>query len=146
MKYSVTGNTEIPIDAYKILSHALTEITEVEEFNTGGADGIDTEAAKLAWQLFDRVNVVHRLFYPEGKYWNKETLNYTNVHIPVPGGYLKRDDALAEACDILLAFPRNGFEIMRSGTWATVRRARKANRIIVFYPLDGSDIWTEYPI
>ena len=39
--------------------------------------------------------------------------------------YLKRNRAIVDACDILVATPKSLQEEVRSGTWATVRYARK---------------------
>lgn len=46
----------------------------------------------------------------------------------VPKPYLQRNHDIVEACHILLAFPRTQREIQRSGTWATIRYARKVNK------------------
>lgn len=48
--------------------------------------------------------------------------------------YLERNRAIVIECDILLAAPK-GPEELRSGTWATVRYARKILKpVIVFWP------------
>jgi len=57
--------------------------------------------------------------------------------------YLKRDDLAVARSEIMLIVPKTSAEELRSGTWATVRRSRKAGREIRFFPLDGSDPWTE---
>jgi hypothetical protein len=55
---------------------------------------------------------------------------------PLP--YLERDKVIVEVSKILIATPRMMIEEVRSGTWATVRLARKRNRTIhIVYP-DGS--------
>jgi hypothetical protein len=55
---------------------------------------------------------------------------------PLP--YLARDTEIVKATRALIATPGDMREVMRSGTWATVRRARKARRVIrIFWP-DGS--------
>jgi hypothetical protein len=43
---------------------------------------------------------------------------------------LARDLLIVKSCDRLLACPGTMTEIIRSGTWATVRMARKAGRPI----------------
>lgn len=54
---------------------------------------------------------------------------------PLP--YLARNCVIVDEADILLACPK-GPEEQRSGTWATVRYARKQNkRIVIVYP-DGT--------
>jgi hypothetical protein len=48
-----------------------------------------------------------------------------------PRPYLKRNEDMIKKCDMLIACPIDkNKEILRSGTWATIRKARKLNRII----------------
>lgn len=50
--------------------------------------------------------------------------------------YLTRNRNIVDACDVLLACPK-GPEERRSGTWSTVRYARKqGKRVVIFWP-DG---------
>lgn len=54
-----------------------------------------------------------------------------------PRPYLTRNHNIVDACDMLLATP-SGEEVLRSGTWATVRYARKRGKPVkIVYP-DGS--------
>ena len=46
------------------------------------------------------------------------------IHDPLPP--LVRNDVIVAHSDILIAAPAQNNEIVRSGTWATIRRARKA--------------------
>lgn len=51
---------------------------------------------------------------------------------PLP--YMKRNEAIVAASDVLIATP-HGTEELRSGTWATIRRARKKGiPIYIVYP------------
>lgn len=51
--------------------------------------------------------------------------------------YRERNQAMVNRCDLLLALPNQNQEVNRSGTWMTVRMARRANvPIMIFYP-DG---------
>ena len=51
--------------------------------------------------------------------------------------YRERNQAMVNGCDLLLALPNRNKEVNRSGTWMTVRMARRANLpIVIFYP-DG---------
>lgn len=52
-----------------------------------------------------------------------------------PRPYLIRNRMMAEACNTLLAAPAQAHEVVRSGTWHTIRCARKLDkRIIIFNP------------
>lgn len=55
---------------------------------------------------------------------------------PLP--YLQRNGNIVMASPILIATPKLMMEEVRSGTWSTIRRARKANKTIyIVYP-DGT--------
>jgi hypothetical protein len=48
-----------------------------------------------------------------------------------PRPYLKRNEDMIKKCDMLIACPTDkNKEILRSGTWATIRKARKLNKTI----------------
>lgn len=142
MRYSVTGTLDcFSTDHVAIIEQALGCLTHVERFSTGGAFGVDSVAARLAAQLHPRA--LHELYYPYGEWWNEDLLSdrYWWTKVAVHGGYMVRNDALVAACDVLLAFPKTSEEEQRSGTWATIRRARKAEKPVWMYPLDGSGPW-----
>ena len=49
--------------------------------------------------------------------------------------YLDRNHDIVDETDILIACPKGGQETIRSGTWATVRYARKQGKqVIIIYP------------
>ncbi len=52
-----------------------------------------------------------------------------------PKPYLVRDLDIVKSSDRLLAFPHTTFEIRRSGTWATIRMARKHDvPVVIVWP------------
>jgi len=53
---------------------------------------------------------------------------------PLP--YLDRNAVIVGACQALVACPE-GPEVIRSGTWSTVRAARKAGRAVIIIMPDG---------
>jgi len=55
------------------------------------------------------------------------------THARIPP--LKRNDIMAKRCDLLIAAPKSLHEEIRSGTWATIRYARKYDKSIII--LDG---------
>lgn len=52
--------------------------------------------------------------------------------------YLDRNMDIARACDVLIATPKTFLEQIRSGTWTTVRYAKKMNRHVTIIFPDGS--------
>ena len=55
-----------------------------------------------------------------------------------PLSYLDRNQAIANEIDMLVATPQESKEAMRSGTWATIRRARKQEKPVLIINPDGS--------
>ena len=51
--------------------------------------------------------------------------------------YLERNQDIVDSCDILIAFPATETEDLRSGTWATIRYARKQNKKIIIINTNG---------
>lgn len=144
-KYSVTGTVDVDTDAERhVIWTTIRDLQYVEHIVTGGAYGVDTHAAKFGKTF--HVYAHHVLYYPAGLWWNNTLLHekwlFDETH-PVVGGYMTRNDMLVAACDTLLAFPKTAVEQVRSGTWATVRRARKAGKEIRIFPLDGSEMQLE---
>jgi hypothetical protein len=48
---------------------------------------------------------------------------------------MARNDLMVADCTALIGFPYTLAEVHRSGTWATIRRARGAHRAIRLFPL-----------
>lgn len=95
---------------------------------------------------------VHRVVYPVGVAYNERIIQDAEFLglelVPVTGPasaslYLKRNGVLLEGVTTVAAFPSTGQEVLRSGTWATVRLARRRGLPIVVFPLDGSRAWSE---
>lgn len=51
--------------------------------------------------------------------------------------YLQRNHDIVDECDILIACP-SGPEVLRSGTWATIRYANKQGKTVYIIMPDGS--------
>ena len=49
--------------------------------------------------------------------------------------YLDRNKDIVDSCELLIATPKSNSEEYRSGTWSTVRYARKKNKaVVIIYP------------
>jgi len=113
----------------------------------GDCFGADCEAHGIALEIGGCVGI--EIHPPENEYkraWCSLVENQNKVigsHNPKP--YLKRNHDIVEATTVLIAAPKEKKEVLRSGTWATVRYARKAHRKIqLLYP-DGTlhnEEWT----
>lgn len=115
----------------------LLRETAPAELHHGGCVGADAEAHELALALGVPSIVVHRSAVPgftADIQQNSERSVVTLLDARKP---LKRNRDIARAVDVLIAAPATAEEIERSGTWSTVRFARRYLpnvRVIVIPP------------
>ena len=138
LHYAITGSQE-PVDGkigsesriYSQLS--MLDPKKVMIF-TGACIGIDKSAAIIAYGMGFQVHTV----VP----WNKNKIDVdykkhcTSFELMLPNtSYMDRNDRLVAYLekeeDILLAFPNEVEEVLRSGTWSTIRRAYRMNRSVI---------------
>jgi hypothetical protein len=55
-------------------------------------------------------------------------------------GYIARNHAIVDACQVVIATPKEADEVVRSGTWATIRYARQQGKLVLVIRPDGSRI------
>lgn len=133
MKIGFTGTQKGMTDAQKKrVETYLKNNPKVKEFHHGDCVGADAEASNMA-ELIGLHIVCHpplitdkRAFMPAHE--TREPLDY-----------LARNKAIVHESEMMLATPKEHNEVMRSGTWATIRYARSIGRpLIVIFP-DGSE-------
>lgn len=108
-------------------------------FHHGDCIGADAEAHASAQMLGYHI-VLHPPLARSRRAWCAAD----EVRPEAP--YLVRNQHIVDECRVLIATPGEFTEQLRSGTWSTVRRARRAQRsVMIIYP-DGSlalERWTE---
>lgn len=101
-------------------------------FHHGDCVGADREAHSLALTRLIKIHI----HPPEDPKARANCEGYTEIAEPKP--YLDRNHDIVDACDVLFAMPSSREEEQRSGTWATIRYARKQEKaLIVIWP-DGA--------
>lgn len=140
-RYAFTGPARALSHAEQALIHrTLLELPDPGAFITGGAEGVDMAVAYEAAVLYP--NAEHLVIAPDAPWSGWAPSGATLVQAPsgrtTSEAYMKRNDALVAECDVLVAFPNRLVETNRSGTWATVRRARAAGKDVDVYPLSGA--------
>lgn len=96
--------------------------TKASEVHHGDCEGWDKQAHNIAVSLSIRT-VAH----PPSNSALRAYCNADKTMTPLP--YLERNTQIVLACDALFAAP-DGPERMRSGTWSTVRKGRKAGKTV----------------
>jgi len=116
----------------KLLKWMAENVKDVTDFHHGDCIGADSEAhnALLFGRQFCKDHEVFIHIHPP---LNQTLSARRNGDIVYPAkGYLERNQDIVNACDLLIAAPA-GLEgdCLRSGTWATVRIARKLKKKIL---------------
>ena len=131
MKIGFTGTREgMTKRQKKELERLLVEFLRggASEFHHGDCVGADEEAHTIASALGYKV-VVHP---PERAILRAFCAG--DVILPKKG-YLQRNKDIVDSTDVLIAAPKSGTEVLRSGTWSTIRYARrKGKQVIVLEP------------
>ena len=91
------------------------------EFHHGDCVGADSEAHDIAQQLGAHI-VIHPPENPRKRAYRKG-----NTLCPTKS-YLQRNHDIVDASDLLIATPSSSIEKVRSGTWATIRYAKKQSK------------------
>ena len=112
MKIGFTGTRKGMTESQKDRLEKFLIHLEGIEFHHGECRGADQEAARIASDLGLHC-IGHK---PEGR-----ASKY----------FLKRNREIVDGTDILIATPKTYDEELRSGTWATIRYARKCRKTIV---------------
>lgn len=105
-------------------------VRQVDRFHHGDCVGADEQAHDIARSL--RIDVV---LHPPTSQSKRAFCKAQYIEPQRP--YLDRNLHIVDAADLLIACPSRRQPILRSGTWATIRQARRRNvRVLVIYP-DG---------
>lgn len=94
------------------------------EFHHGDCAGADAEAHDIIREIFPHIRIVvhppisdYMRAYKEGD------------EIRRPYDYIPRDKNIVNETDYLIGAPLSDIEERRSGTWATIRHARRTHKI-----------------
>lgn len=113
----------------------LGQLKPVEEFHHGDCIGSDAEAHDLVRRIFDdSVIVIHPPTIE-----TKRAFKGADIYRD-PKDYMDRNQDIVNETDILIATPAEDEEKIRSGTWSTIRKARKRGMsVVLIYPSGSID-------
>jgi len=126
-----TGTREGMTDYQKkLLGIILTAATidNIVVFHHGDCKGADEEAHTIALMHDCRV-----IIHPPVRCIMRAYCQAAHEILP-PEDYLERDRRIVDSCIGLIAAPKSDKEERRSGTWYTVRYARKMNKKVILLP------------
>jgi len=101
-----------------------------EELHHGMCHGADNQAHEMAILNNIPKIVMHPSTISEAykPYYHNSLTEVVELSKKPP---LERNHDIVDATDILLATPKTKEEVLRSGTWATIRYARKKGKAVV---------------
>ena len=126
MKIGITGTREGMTEwQAKEVRKVLTEIkdctTYPNEFHHGDCNGVDVQAAAIARELGYKI-----VCYPPKSTEEQGFFGGDVIH--EPAGYLQRDRAIVDGCDVLLVCPKQMEWQPKGGTWYTHDYAKKQGK------------------
>ena len=135
MHLGITGTRKgMTEKQFNCIKNMIKEDSTVTHFHHGDCQGVDVQVA-----------ILFEHYRPDVWIISHPSNGPTRAHGPAdetmkPKDYLVRDQDNVNASDYLWAAP-NGAEIVRSGTWATVRMARKKGIPITIVMPNGEVIY-----
>jgi len=113
----------------KKIFYQLAKEIDLKQFRHGDCIGSDKQAHTAIRRLKSKSIIVG---HPP-KYQKYRAFCKCDI-LTKPDNYLERNKAIVDNSDILIATP-NGKEKLRSGTWSTIRYARKKQKpIYIIFP------------
>jgi len=145
-----TGTRAGMEESQRSMVREILEAYEDVELHHGDCVGADSEIHTVAMYRHIPRIVVHpptyrkyRAFRGTGMGTHESAtrgveFKNTTVTVLKPDGYRERNQAIVDACDILVAAPNcREEENQRSGTWMTVRMARKQGKTVLVVMPEG---------
>lgn len=154
MQIGFTGTQTGMTHFQKEMIPKILDLKGASEFVFGDCIGADEQAAYIAldhgiriFTIYPPIKKYKRAFWGgikesvnDGKFREFEVKGIkVQVRFYPEDDYLKRNKAIVEATNFLIACPKEHAHTLRSGTWATIRHAWKLKKdITVVPPVDRS--------
>lgn len=123
MKIGFTGTREGMSQNQKEQFILKCDELGITEFHHGDCEGADAEAHDIVREFFPHVWI--EVYPPKSTY--RQAFRKGDKHHP-PESYLTRDYKIVQNTDFLIGAPKSDTEIIRSGTWTTIRYGRKLKK------------------
>jgi hypothetical protein len=113
---------------------------DIAEFHHGDCIGADAHAHNLVLPIGGLDMVIHPPINEAKRAFcnNKRIPDNIRMTVLAQKEYLVRNHDIVDRSTVLIATPGESKEKLRSGTWSTIRYARKCNRQVIVILPDGS--------
>jgi hypothetical protein len=130
-----TGTQDGMTEKQKRTVHRLVIELGATDLHHGDCIGSDDQADMIARELGLWLHI-HPPSNPSKRAWCVVPSGLLTLYQPLP--YLERNHAIVDAAAALIATPKEMTETLRSGTWATVRYARRQRKPLHIAWPDGT--------
>lgn len=135
-----TGMTEMQQKVFYQVMLDFGGTKTQKEFHHGDCIGADAQAHRLACCSLGWKPIIHPPRNPSKRAWCATTWPCPEFQVLPTKEYLERNHDIVDTSFALIATPAQDEEQLRSGTWATIRYAKKKNiHLAIIYPL--GNIW-----
>jgi hypothetical protein len=129
----MTGTSTGMTDPQKLRAYKLFKYYGITELHHGDCIGADEQCHRIAVRMKMKI-VIH----PPTDDKKRAHCKLGHPIILKPKPYLVRNKDIVDSSYLMFAFPKEEKEQLRSGTWATIRYAKKQNKpLIIVFP-DGT--------
>ena len=101
------------------------------EIHHGDCVGADSEIHAICEKIINKYENMKIIIHPPSDKKLRAFCKSSLICDPKP--YLKRNKDIIDGTDILIACPYSNEEQLRSGTWSTIRYAKKKNKQILLF-------------
>ena len=130
----VTGTRHGANDKQRRLFVSIINKAMVTKFRHGDCIGFDEESHKIVESISPSTIIE---IHPPIEDKHRAYCKGKNVKIHEPKNYLDRNKDIVAGSQLMIAVPGTEFEILHSGTWATIRHMKRIGKpFIILYP-DG---------
>lgn len=125
----LNSQTQLGMTKEQTISFIKNFPNEATEFHHGDCIGADTQAHMIIRESKNIPIHIHEPEIPDKRSFLRGDFH----HNPRP--YLNRNIDIVDMTDLLIACPKTNSMIIRSGTWFTIRYAKKEKKkIMIIYP------------
>lgn len=135
IRVGFTGTRKGMTEKQKATVKGLLTQLGIDIAHHGGCVGADTDFDDICGNSYPRsiITVIHPSNIP-----NQRGVWHFTAHVRRRKNPLERNKDIVNAADFMIATPGESVEVLRSGTWATIRYARKAMKPLCTVFPDGS--------
>jgi len=152
IRYGFSGTRSITTRQQTLIDGVLDSLPSIAEYTTGACIGVDAYIGRKLWH--DRPNATHRVVVPADQsridyWWTHRAIRdagpWRGVELeemPLNTSYKDRNQRIVAHSDVLMAFPaypEHHPHSARSGTWQTVRMARRAGLEVLVTVLNDNN-------